>query len=216
MKNVHESLHDSRADDLWGPYIGFDVCLGVSTFTLMWMQDAWLRAAFPRSLQQQRLACSLLAFSLDTTRLTKLADRLGCSNSEVALVAAVQRGMDAGLFQGNDALCGSVLDAWRHLAQTGLLSASGLLDPAFVSHVGHMHDAGMARAAARAATHGLRACAHATCASREVHVSQFKLCAACKMVVYCSKEHQAANWPAHKAACKAARAAAANGAAGPL
>jgi hypothetical protein len=30
-------------------------------------------------------------------------------------------------------------------------------------------------------------------------VSQFKLCAACKMVVYWSKEHQAADWPAHNA-----------------
>ena len=30
-------------------------------------------------------------------------------------------------------------------------------------------------------------------------------CAACKTVAYCCKEHQVEDWPAHKAACKAAR-----------
>jgi hypothetical protein len=42
-----------------------------------------------------------------------------------------------------------------------------------------------------------------------VHPAQFKLCAACTTVVYCCKAHQAEDWPSHKAACKAARKAAA-------
>jgi hypothetical protein len=59
---------------------------------------------------------------------------------------------------------------------------------------------------------GLQSCAH--CGAREVHVAQFKRCAACKGVVFCGKDCQLANWPQHKAACKAARKAAAGAAAG--
>jgi hypothetical protein len=55
----------------------------------------------------------------------------------------------------------------------------------------------------------MRACALGGCGARETHVSQFKLCGACKTVCYCSKAHQAEDWAHHKAACKAARNAAA-------
>jgi hypothetical protein len=65
------------------------------------------------------------------------------------------------------------------------------------------------RTAAAAAAPSLRVCAHTACAAREAHTAQFKLCSACKTVCYCSKAHQAEDWPAHKAACKAARKAAA-------
>jgi hypothetical protein len=70
-----------------------------------------------------------------------------------------------------------------------------------------------AKAQADADARGLRSCAH--CGAQEVHVAQFKRCAACKDegALYCSKECQRAAWPAHKAACKAARKAAAAGAA---
>ena len=56
---------------------------------------------------------------------------------------------------------------------------------------------------------GLRSCALNTCDAREQHPSHFKCCAACKAVVYCSREHQVQDWPSHKAACKAACKAAA-------
>ena len=52
-----------------------------------------------------------------------------------------------------------------------------------------------------------RGCAQDGCSEREQRASQFKKCSACKSVVYCCKEHQQADWPAHKAACKAAVAA---------
>ena len=73
---------------------------------------------------------------------------------------------------------------------------------------------GRARGEARlAAQGGLRVCALSSCGEREVHAAQFKLCAACKGVVYCCQAHQAEHWPSHKAACKAARKAAADTAA---
>jgi hypothetical protein len=57
----------------------------------------------------------------------------------------------------------------------------------------------------------LRSCALEGCGAREAHPQLFKRCGGCKAVVYCCKEHQVADWPAHKAACKAARKAAAQG-----
>ena len=62
---------------------------------------------------------------------------------------------------------------------------------------------------ARQEKRGLRSCGLASCGAKEAHVSHFKGCGACKTVFYCCREHQLEDWPAHKAACKAARKAAA-------
>jgi len=64
-----------------------------------------------------------------------------------------------------------------------------------------------ARAAATA-SELLRRCALASCGALEAHKAHFSRCSACKAVVYCSKDCQLADWPAHKKACKAARKAA--------
>ena len=56
---------------------------------------------------------------------------------------------------------------------------------------------------------GLRTCALPGCNAREAHPAHFKSCAACRTVCYCCREHQVADWPGHKKACKAARKAAA-------
>ena len=61
--------------------------------------------------------------------------------------------------------------------------------------------------AAAAAAPGLRCCGLTSCAAREKHPTHFKSCGACRGVAYCCKEHQTSDWPAHKAACKAARKA---------
>jgi hypothetical protein len=66
--------------------------------------------------------------------------------------------------------------------------------------------------AAAAAAPGLRLCGLARCGAREEHPSHFKSCAACRIPVYCCKECQSEDWPSHKAACKAARKAAAENA----
>jgi hypothetical protein len=70
----------------------------------------------------------------------------------------------------------------------------------------------LAKAKSDSAARGLKSCAH--CGAREAHVAHLKRCSACKGVVLCSKACQLANWPAHKAACKAARKAAAGDAGG--
>ena len=50
-----------------------------------------------------------------------------------------------------------------------------------------------------------RSCSLAGCGAKEAHPQHFKRCAACRAAAYCCREHQVAHWPAHKAACKAAR-----------
>ena len=95
--------------------------------------------------------------------------------------------------------------AWRRVERSGAVAMrelDGELEKATSIH------ARLAEAAAEAAVRGLRKCALAGCAAKEVHVSQFKRCSACQQAFYCCREHQLEDWPAHKAACKAARKAA--------
>ena len=97
-----------------------------------------------------------------------------------------------------------MLDAWRRVERSGAIArhvmGGGVQMPESM-------DAGFDAAAAEAAVRGLRTCALVGCGAREVHVSQFKRCGACRTVAYCCREHQVADWPSHKAACKAARKA---------
>ena len=97
-------------------------------------------------------------------------------------------------------------DAWRRVECSGGI-AMRMLD--IKSDRANSVIGGLETAAAEAAVRGLRDCAMASCAATEVHVSQFKRCSACQQAFYCCREHQVEDWPAHKAACKAARKAAA-------
>jgi hypothetical protein len=99
-----------------------------------------------------------------------------------------------------------ILAAWRRLQSSGVLQRRGILQAVsgVVAYQAHATDTAAATAAAR----GLHFCALRSCGAQEVHASQFKRCSACLSVVYCCKEHQVQDWPAHKAACRAARKAA--------
>ena len=96
--------------------------------------------------------------------------------------------------------------AWRRVERSGMIAMRALgEDPDGIRTL----DSSLATAAAEAAVRGLRECALAGCTSKEVHVSQFKHCGACQQAFFCCREHQLSDWPSHKAACKAARKAAA-------
>ena len=73
-------------------------------------------------------------------------------------------------------------------------------------HRSFMRDAAKAEASASAER---LCCGLAACGAREAFPGHFKKCSACIAAVYCSREHQVADWPSHKKACKAARKAAA-------
>ena len=106
---------------------------------------------------------------------------------------------------GGEVILSQLSEAWRRVERSGAAIMRMLVGFDPKTNV----EANLAGAAAEAAVRGLRECALASCASKEVHVSQFKSCGACRTVAYCCREHQVADWPAHKAACKAARKAAA-------
>jgi hypothetical protein len=93
--------------------------------------------------------------------------------------------------------------AWRRVQLSGVLQTREI-DVGIQTLEQHQSSLCAERNADGAAGR-LRGCALASCAAREWHVAQFKQCAACMTVCYCSREHQLADWPAHKAACKAAR-----------
>ena len=57
------------------------------------------------------------------------------------------------------------------------------------------------------AAHGLRRCAFPFCDKREATVMQFKFCAACRSEWYCSEEHGALHWKAHRPVCRETTAA---------
>jgi hypothetical protein len=99
-----------------------------------------------------------------------------------------------------------ILVAWRRLQSSGVLQRRRILQHTSAITAYNTHQT--ATAAATAAARGLHFCALHTCGAQEVHASQFKRCSACSGVVYCCKEHQVQDWPAHKAACRAARKAA--------
>ena len=99
----------------------------------------------------------------------------------------------------------SLFAASRRLSDHARCAHSDVLQ----CHQNERQDHRAQRAAILSGSAARRTCALAGCGARELHVAHFKCCAACKAVVYCCKEHQVQDWLAHKAACKAARKAAA-------
>jgi hypothetical protein len=103
----------------------------------------------------------------------------------------------------------ALLDAWRRLEGARRLLRERHVD-LMMSNAAQISGAQLsADEKAIYAAAVLHTCALETCNAREVHESQFKKCGACRTVSYCCREHQVEDWPAHKAACKAARKAAA-------
>ena len=100
-------------------------------------------------------------------------------------------------------------NSWQRLLQSGVLQRRCLLDKGILRKFGASSDEFLDVVNSAMTAPGLRNCTLASCGAREAHPQHFKACAACRSVVYCSREHQVADWPAHKAACKAARKAAA-------
>ena len=137
--------------------------------------------------------------------------RVRALNQELTLATNVNKVIHDEWFMARfDHVTAALLtDAWLRVERSGVLdwrlagNASGPVDPT------KSLKARLAAVDAEAAVRGLHTCALADCTAREVHVSQFKKCGACMKIAYCCREHQVEDWPAHKAACKAARKAAA-------
>jgi hypothetical protein len=102
--------------------------------------------------------------------------------------------------------------AFARLRQSGVIETRGLQsDMAAQLRTRELErNAHADQALAAAAASGLlKSCAMVSCGAKEAHVSHFGKCGSCKTVAYCCRDHQLADWQTHKAACKAARKAAA-------
>jgi hypothetical protein len=190
----------------------FGVAVGYETY--LFTAAASLRVFTFAAGETQRWHAAFIASALDLLAsqppepvviMGKLA-----ANNELTLASSMHQFIDGCMSLVDDRAAATLLiNAWRRVERSGVLErrlagrASRPIDPT------RSIIAQLAQVDAEAAVRGLHTCALAGCAAKEVHVSQFKKCGACKTVAYCCKEHQVEDWPAHKAACKAARKAAA-------
>ena len=102
-----------------------------------------------------------------------------------------------------------VIDAWQRLQRSGIIEKRGLINERIFHEMRTDQEERNDRISSALSAPGLRSCTLPSCGAREAHPQHFKSCASCRTVVYCCREHQVADWPAHKAACKAARKTAA-------
>ncbi len=193
----------------WTAYVGYDAYIRSAAIALeLCALCTDVDAAQTLNLSEAAaVACSaFVASAFDMMQL-----RTGwASMMEAALVRNAQSVIDEQqCFDATSSKNGwhaRILAAWRRLQSSGVLQRRGILHG--VSVVTAYNTRITATAAATAAARGLHFCALRTCGTQEVHASQFKRCSACLSVAYCCKEHQVQDWPAHKAACRAARKAA--------
>jgi hypothetical protein len=204
------AVHLAPAADTyaWSAYVGYDAYIRTASIALqLCAVGTDMYAAQALSLLLSAEATTADACSVFVERALDMIQRrtAGVSVVEAALVANAQILIDKNQrFRTSSGIDwhARILDAWRRLQSSGMLQRRGILQGVSVVTACNTHQT--ATAAATAAARGLRVCALHTCGAQEVHASQFKRCAACSSVVYCCKEHQVQDWPAHKAPCRAA------------
>ncbi len=160
---------------------------------------AFVTSAFDLMAQPRELASAVLDNGATAVFPSAGEQNLAQNARQVLLKAPLASCLDA------EAKSLKMLSAWCRVERSGVVAARRLADDPNRSMATIF-----TAAAAEAAVRGLRECALEGCAAKEVHVSQFKRCSACHQAFYCCREHQVADWPAHKAACKAARKQAAD------
>jgi hypothetical protein len=190
----------------WTAYVGYDAYIGTARIALELCALATnLNSARALNLTEATLqACSVFverAFDMMQLR------TVGVSMFEPGLVYKARFAVEERqCFRATCEWHGRILDAWHRLQSSGVLQRRGILEGVNIAVADTTR--ATATAAATAAARGLHFCALPACGAQEVHASHFKRCSACLSVVYCCKEHQVQGWPAHKAACRAARKAA--------
>ena len=202
----------------WATLVGFDNLLHCASNVL---QTVFMNQDESDD-EQQRQRCALVVAALDA--ITVRSNPAAAAAAEAAgrenmLITARQSTLIGRFIEFHeealepDTPSGAALAAaWVRLKETFLLDAfGGSLD----EHAASVQRTAASREAKRAAASTAsqrRSCAHSSCGAKEAHPGLYKKCSACSTVVYCCKEHQVADWPQHKAACKAARKATASAA----
>ena len=193
------------------PYGGLGIFMSVASaasFVLMNIMEirGWLELSDAETEAQYQAAMRYVASALELMVLprpgceTWVHGELGMVCKLRALIPKIRGEAEAGNYVAQQ-----LHNAWRRVQLSGVLQTREIDDG--IQTMEHHQSSLCAKRNADVAAGRLRGCALASCAAREWHLAQFKQCAACMTVVYCSREHQLADWQAHKAACKAARKA---------
>ena len=195
---------DATMAGLLAQFVGYETYLRVARLAMSWLFTGHKFSLPTPAQMQQNISCA--ATALDLMSAPRLREN-ETFNFEAALLNEVCHLLkdEATISREHrDVLS----DALGRLADSGVVEQRDLRGA--VRDMLQWSQDVEAKAQAEKEAPRLQSCAH--CGAREVHVAQFKRCSACKCPRFCSKECQLANWPAHKAACKAARKAAAGAA----
>jgi hypothetical protein len=190
----------------FAPYMGVETYFRVAaSAAFMICKYQTMKRAFGISDEQANAACLFIANALDL--MMRPRDLEAWLPGEPELVRLL-RGFIPEMSVMDEPETIKLCAAWRRVLRSGLLRERGIDDGIAQGEQQHMR----VRAAANAeiAAGRLQQCTLAGCAAHESHPSHFKRCGACRAVCYCCREHQVEDWPSHKAACKAARKAAAD------
>jgi hypothetical protein len=210
-KDVHRLVPAPMVDA--GARLGYESYVSAACFAAMWLllPQFWNQAdlrTMPFPIVPDDQFAAQHAFVLSALELVQQSRVLitACLRGEASLIDTCRKVVSSSVIM--DALPSE----WAQQLQSALqrVERSGVMQQRDIelglASMQRKRDAEHATASAQAAACGLRHCALPNCGAREAHVSHFKLCAACGGAAYCCKAHQAADWPAHKAACKVARA----------
>jgi hypothetical protein len=188
------------------PYLGIATyIIAAKSVAFMLSNAAALRNAYVLSDEQKHAAYLFLSCALDL--MTRPRDYDRWLSGEPGLVCELRKLIPAVSSMAEPStkkLCA----AWRRMLRSGVLRARGI--DRGIDKTQQLQARISEAAEADLAAGRLQQCALAGCAARETHASQFKRCGACRAVCYCCHEHQVEDWASNKAACKAARKAAAD------
>ena len=189
------------------PYCGYVTLLKAADFVLHMLRCVDVGAM--HMAQEQLHTCMMLVTAAVEDFLKPRVDIYLSLSAEAGFAETMRRQVaDPDLVLKYAGEAGAqLLESWKRVEQSGELQRRRV---DFFQEVDrHAQEMRLARTAAAAAAPGLRSCHLPGCCAREAHPAHFKSCAACRGVVYCCREHQTEHWPSHRAACKAARKAAA-------
>ena len=214
------SPQELRAANQWlrayAQLVGYDMFLGVCSSCMFLVCEVLAHGCFERGGEAERSFLTFFCNLCDESVALMVQPRVHEIGSSVELVMVPKWPV---LLEAM-ALAPPEYQVWRErvsrayarLRQSGVLERRGLEhDNAAQTHAEEKERrARSIREHQEAAASGqLKSCALAGCDAQEAHLSHFGKCSACKAAVYCCRDHQQTDWPAHKAACKAARKAAA-------